>query len=153
MNLDLINETMYKIDQDEFEWHQGTWVSSDRILNGTDIALFNECGTAYCFAGHVAARHREQLYEMSYDGAFHATERFVSEEGDPESDGYYTDLYKRVVRDEKVFFERYKGTSVSARSAAIHDLGITEHVADVLFDGDNTFEHLEGVVNTLNAVR
>lgn len=153
MNLDLISETMDKINLNEFEWEQGNWVSSDRVLDGTDVALFNECGTAYCFAGYVAARERIQLFEELYDGSYLATDRFVPNEGDPESDGYYTRLYKQVVRDEKVYFEEYKGTSVSARSAAIFDLNISEHVADVLFDGDNTLEHLEGVVNTLHAIR
>lgn len=155
MNTDLMNSTLDAIRYNKFNWDQGTWVNSDGIESGTfEDEVENECNTSYCFAGYVASRDRVQLYDRMYTGEFTASEFFIpSHYDEDESDKRYTTLYHKVVTDGVVEFEVYNGPVVTARSAAIGDLNISNSVADVLFEGDNTLEHLEGVVNTLNAIR
>jgi hypothetical protein len=156
MEIQLLNETLDAIEWNEFHWDQGQWVSSDVVESGVSVERFNECHTSFCFAGHVASRNRELLYENADDG-FEATEYFIADEDDSvtytmPSQGAYTTLYRAVKEDGVVTFEPYFGQIISARTAAILDLEISSGVASILFDGDNSLEYIRGVVNALSEV-
>jgi hypothetical protein len=156
VNSTLLHETLNKIEWNEFHWDQGSWVSSECVHSGVPFKEFNECKTSFCFAGHVASRNRELLYARGWEG-FYASEFFIPEADDDENrvkdnENAYTELYRPVKEDGVVTFERYFGKIITARTAAILDLGITNRYADVLFHSDNSLEYIRGVVDLLSNV-
>jgi hypothetical protein len=98
---------------EHIEAHPETW-------RQRDWARKTECGTAYCFAGHVVrALHPDAVYLFRE----------------------YDDTALRV--DLPGAGER------SIRSIALAALGLTEYGADVLFEATNRLEHLREYVTQL----
>jgi len=57
-NVELLKETLQYIKDNPQKWNQRVWYQNDTCLVPVDIEVeeVNSCGTAFCFAGHVAIR-------------------------------------------------------------------------------------------------
>lgn len=154
VNTGLLQRVTDEIRKGTFRWSQSTWVDSDPVPAGLSVNRFdNECNTSYCFAGRVASLNRELLYR-DYFGEFEVLEHLVALDTDDLMRTYHTDTwdetqYRAVNRDGTIVFEPYQGYVISARSAAISDLGIDNDTAYDLFDADNSIGTIQNIVDGL----
>lgn len=104
-NVELIQKVLDHITAHPDEWNQASW------------AVKRECGTAYCFAGHVVQMTGYEIaWDGDYDRAFH-----VKVKGLPVGLYSYANTISYVARRE---------------------LGLTDVESITLFDSDNTLSDL-----------
>jgi hypothetical protein len=118
------------------EWHQAAWISQ----LGTD-RTGNECGTAFCLAGKVAVTEGW------------VPETFLLHAQDPEQYPLMTgyDWSRVAPKDTNPYeFSDYsRGVSEVAREA----LGLTEHEAGRLFEGNNNIETILAIAQEIVEAR
>jgi hypothetical protein len=159
VNTGLLNETVREIKDGLFKWNQGSWADSDYVTDGLSPDEFrNACGTSYCFAGRVATRERDTLYtkHADYPRDKYSVTSFVipmDMEDEDLTDGHtdheFETHYRTVVRDGKIEFEEYNGLLLDMRSAATRDLGLDYLQASSLFEGSNTLDRIEGIIDRI----
>lgn len=157
-NVKALNDTVKEIEDHKFRWHQGDWVQT-RYIDGDEKIAFedlpNECGTAYCFAGRVASHRRELLFDSLGKG-FMASTYFVA----LDTDNYKVeahlpgdtahDMYRAIRgEDGTTEFVKFRGRIISARNAAISDLGIAEDDADDLFSASNKLDDIKKIIERI----
>lgn len=137
LNVELLDEIMSFIKAHPQTWLQQSWygyvdrdTNEERFFYDIEtIEELNQCGTSFCFAGHVALRE-----------GFPAPPVPVSTDGSEADD----EEWMRTVKsnDEWPDYE-------SVESFAQKRLGISSGQAYALFAGDNTMEDLEKMVASL----
>lgn len=166
MTKNIINEKLLRrvtsdIEKDRFLWKQGEWVGfSEPVNSGVAFEdLPNECGTAYCFAGRVAALSREQLYRrysLRRYGlkSYTPLNAFIPHESDAKTMEATTGeneepwLYRAIKgEDGKTKFVPYAGFYIDAESAATQDLNISSRQAGYLFDADNSLNDIQEYID------
>lgn len=138
VNLPLLNEIMEYIKAHPMQWRQEAWykildLDTGEVRYDTEeqiVEEINSCGAAMCFAGHVALR---EGFPSPPKDNHHEWNRWI-----PTEEGWYSES-----RDERGFYE-------DVSSFAETRLGINWSVGDALFDGENTLEQLQDMVEALN---
>jgi hypothetical protein len=131
VNFPLLDEIMTYIENHPMEWRQDDWFKIVDLQTGvvrydheeTIVTEINSCGASMCFAGHVALR-------MGFPAP-------------PKSN---SDAWTRDVLDPKDNYEYTESVSEFAERV----LGLRWHQAEALFDGDNTLQDLQDIVQALH---
>lgn len=110
-------------ERDTGRWYQGHYRVRKHPIHHSN----GPCGTAMCAAGWAIEEHPDYQW-------------LVPDEKLTESSLSFSVLERCTGPD---------GETVWADTAARRILGLTEVEASILFNGDNTFERVEGIVETL----
>ncbi len=135
IDYELLDGILEYIKEHPKQWNQTDWYKVVNTITGdetyisetTTVKELNSCGTAMCFAGHVAL------------AAGFPNPPVVQKDDDE-------DTWHRKVIDEKGEVDYEFVSSFAARR-----LGISFSQADALFAGDNNLEDLEFIVALLHA--
>jgi hypothetical protein len=121
-------------------WNQENWaVSLDRdVADGLAVET-DHCGTAYCFAGWVAALdgYTHMAYTLDISESGPDARRILPQPHEPPPTGASTAL-----ADDD-------GWTVNVSDYAQARLGLNNYWASGLFDGDNTLKDLEEIINLM----
>lgn len=134
INMDLVDQVMAEIKDNQERWAQGYWSQAKpnqdvaKVIGAQGMqALLAEdpynpaCGTTFCFAGHAAV-------QTGWKPKFQVTDDGI---------GMHVFALDRATKG---------GRESSIRLIAKDELGLHGYEADLLFDGHNTMETLEGMV-------
>ncbi len=120
-NVPLLRQTLAHIEDHPAKWDQSTWA--------------NDCGTAYCFAGHAVRLHGGRIVENSEEDVY------VIPPAGEDLTGYAVEWVQEIGGERTAYIQEY----------ASELLGLTFRQGMRLFAGINTLPDLRRIVGELCA--
>lgn len=121
------DELYFKSDPNELTWNQSNWsMLKSRVVDSTEQATLEHCGTAYCIAGFVASQEPGYTVELN------------STPLNDNSGRFFVDLREYI-----------DGNPFSHSQVAREALGLSVYDADALFSGSNSISEVRTIAEKI----